>query len=211
MEKSIETTWKQGFLKSDALIAPKVNKIYNRKSIHLIEKFEKMFKINIWGIIIGSSLLFIGAVLAGTLLAGSLMLIMMLYVAYTAYQELKSLEKLDKGQSSYVFLKSFKEWIDRSTERYGNMYRFVYPALILLFYFGIWYSDIFSPMREKVAESTSDLIFGLHTYTTLVILVGAGIMSAFSKVIHREDVKAIYGKILDKLDHALAEMEELQR
>ncbi|SIN84263.1 hypothetical protein [Algoriphagus halophilus] len=211
MEKSIETTWKQGFLKNDALIAPKVNKIYNRKSIHLIEKFEKMFKINIWGIIIGSSLLFIGAVLAGALLAGSLMLIMMLYVAYTAYQELKSLEKLDKGQSSYVFLKSFKEWIDRSTERYGNMYRFVYPALILLFYFGIWYSDIFSPMREKVAESTSDLIFGLHTYTTLVILIGAGVMSAFSKVIHQEDVKAIYGKILDKLDHALAEMEELQR
>ncbi|WP_373399529.1 hypothetical protein V8V91_07440 [Algoriphagus halophilus] len=211
MEKSIESTWKQGFLKSDALIAPKVNKIYNRKSIHLIEKYEKMFKINIWGIIIGSSLLFIGAVLAGALLAGSLMLIMMLYVAYTAYQELKSLENLDKGQSSYVFLKSFKEWIDRSTERYGNMYRFVYPALILLFYFGIWYSDIFSPMREKVAESTSDLIFGLHTYTTLVILVGAGIMSAFSKVIHQEDVKAIYGKILDKLDHALAEMEELQR
>ena len=108
MERSIENTWKQGFLKSDALVAPKINDIYNRKSMHMIEKFEKMFRINIWGIIIGSSLLFVVATLAGALLAGSLMLIMMFYVAYTAYLELKSLEKLDKGQSSYAFLKSFK-------------------------------------------------------------------------------------------------------
>ena len=154
MERSIENTWKQGFLKSDALVAPKINDIYNRKSMHMIEKFEKMFRINIWGIIIGSSLLFVVATLAGALLAGSLMLIMMFYVAYTAYLELKSLEKLDKGQSSYAFLKSFKDWIDRSTERYGNMYRFVYPAMILLFYFGMWFSDIFTPMRETVMEST---------------------------------------------------------
>jgi hypothetical protein len=211
MERSIENTWKQGFLKSDALVAPKINDIYNRKSMHMIEKFEKMFRINIWGIIIGSSLLFVVATLAGALLAGSLMLIMMFYVAYTAYLELKSLEKLDKGQSSYAFLKSFKDWIDRSTERYGNMYRFVYPAMILLFYFGMWFSDIFTPMREKVMESTSDLIFGLHTYTTLVIIICAGAMSVFSKAIHKEDVKTIYGKILDKLDRAIDEMEELQK
>ncbi|MBT8298087.1 MAG: hypothetical protein KJO52_07115 [Maribacter sp.] len=210
MEKSIETMWKEGFLNSDALIAPKVNDIYNKKSIHIIEKFKKMFLINIWGIIIGSSILFIGAYFAGALLAGSIVLLMMLYVAYTAYHELKSLEKIDKGQNSYTFLKSFKDWISRSIERYGKMYIVVYPILILTFYFGIWFSDVFANMREIVAESTNDLFFGLHIQTTIIVIIGAVLMSIFSKAIHSRDVKAVYGGILKKIDLALAEMEELR-
>ena len=44
MEKSIETIWKQGFLKSDALVAPKLNDLYNQKSTHIIDKFNNMFR-----------------------------------------------------------------------------------------------------------------------------------------------------------------------
>jgi len=210
MEKSIEAIWKQGFLHSDALIAPKINDIYSKKSMHIIEKFEKMFLVNIWGIIIGSSLLFIGAYLAGATFAGSIILLMMLYVAYTAYHEMKTLEKIDKGQNSYAFLKSFKDWIYRSIERYGNMYRIVYPVLILTFYFGIWFSDVFVNIRELVVEQSNDLIFGLHIYTTVVVIITAVMMGVFSKAIHRRDVKTMYGGIMKKLDLALAEMEELR-
>ena len=210
MEKSIETMWKEGFLNSNALIAPKVNDLYNKKSIHIIDKFQKMFLINIWGIIIGSTLLFIASYFVGALLAGGLVLVMMFWVAYTAYQELKALEKIDKGQSSYNFLKSFKDWLFKSIDRYGKMYSVVYPVLILVFYFGIWYSDMFAGMREKVAANTDDLVFGLHIHTTIVIIVAAVLMSIFSKAIHRKDVKTIYGGIIKKLDSALAEMEELR-
>ncbi|WP_194976351.1 hypothetical protein [Aquiflexum lacus] len=210
MEKSIESIWKQGFLDSDALVAPKVNDLYNRKSIHLIEKFKKMFQMNIWGIIIGAVILFVGSYLIGALIAGSILFIMLIYIAYTAYYELKTLEGIDKGQSSYFFLKSFKDWIDHSIDRYGKMYRVVYPLLLLTFYFGIWMSDVFAGMRELVAERTTDLIFGFHTYTSLVIIVAAILMSVFSKRIHKEDVSALYGGILKKLEDALAEMEELR-
>tara|TARA_R110002153_G_scaffold62845_1_gene168887 strand:+ start:446 stop:1084 length:639 start_codon:yes stop_codon:yes gene_type:complete len=210
MEKSIETMWKEGFLNNNALIAPKVNNIYNQKSIHIIDKFQKMFLFNIWGIIIGSSLLFIASYFAGALLAGSIVLIMMFWVAYTAYQELKSLEKIDKGQSSYTFLKAFKDWISKSIDRYGKMYSAVYPVLILVFYFGIWFSDMFAHKREIVAASTSNLVLGLHIPTTIIVIIMAVLMSIFSKAIHRKDVKTIYGGILKKLDSALAEMEELR-
>lgn len=209
MEKSIETIWKEGFLNRESLIAPKVNNLYNKKSLHIMAKFKKMFLNNIWGIIIGSSLLFIGAYFAGALLAGSIVLIMMLYIAYTAYNELKNLEKIDKGQSSYLFLKSFKDWIDQSIERYGKMYKVVYPVLILTFYFGIWFSDSLIDMRQKVSED-SDLFFGLHVGTTIFVLTFALLMSIFSKSIHRKDVKTIYGGIMNKLDSSLAEMEELR-
>ncbi len=211
MEKSIEFIWKEGFLSTSALIAPKVNDIYNRKSIHIIEKFEKMFLINIWGIIMGALFLFIASYFAGALLAGSIILIMLLYVAYTAYHELKSLERIDKGQNSYGFLKSFKAWITRSIDRYGKMYRVVYPVLILAFYFGIWFSDVFESKREIIAGSTNNLFMGLHIPTTIMIIIFAGLMSIFSKAIHRRDVKTLYGGILKKLDLALAEMEDLRK
>lgn len=209
MEKSIETIWKEGFLNTESLIAPKVNNLYDKKSLHITAKFKKMFLHNIWGIIIGSSLLFIGSYFAGALLAGSIVLIMMLYVAYTAHNELKNLEKIDKGQSSYLFLKSFKNWINQSIERYGKMYRVVYPILILSFYFGVWFSDSLTEVREKISEH-GDLFFGLHIATTIFVLTFALLMSFFSKAIHRKDVKTIYGGIMNKLDSALSEMEELR-
>ncbi|GAA3582175.1 hypothetical protein [Snuella lapsa] len=209
MENSIETMWKDGFLNSDALIAPKVNNLYDKKSLHIMTKFKKMFSKNIWGILIVSFLLFIGAYFLGALLAGSIVLTMMLYVAYTAYNDLKDLKKIDKGQSSYLFLRSFKDWIELSIERYGKMYRVVYPILILTFYFGIWFSDSFMGFREKVGEH-SNLVFGLHLGSTILVLTFALLMSIFSKVIHRKDVKTIYGGIINKLDSSLAEMEELR-
>lgn len=209
MEKSIENMWKEGFLNSDALIVPKVNNLYDNKSIHITSKFKKMFHRNIWGIIIGSVLLFMGAYLIGALIAGSIILIMMTYVAYTAYKELKTLEKIDKGQSSYSFLKSFKEWIEQSIERYGKMYRIVYPVLILTFYFGIWFSDSLIDVRLEVNDH-SDLFFGLHLGTTIFVMIFALLMSIFSLTIHRKDVKTIYGGIMNKLDSSLAEMEELK-
>ena len=46
MEKSIESIWKEGFLKKDALVAPKLNNLYNQKSKHLIDKFQRMYQIN---------------------------------------------------------------------------------------------------------------------------------------------------------------------
>ena len=47
MEKSIETIWKKGFLKNDALLAPKLNNLYDQKSIDIVDKFKRMYKINI--------------------------------------------------------------------------------------------------------------------------------------------------------------------
>lgn len=211
MEKSIENIWKDGFLKGEALVAPKVNDLYNRKSAHIIEKFKRMFRTNILMINVCSTILWVSSYFAGALIAGSILLLMMLYVSFTATKEMKALEKVDKGQNSYTYLKAFKAWIEGSIERYGNMYRVVYPALILTFYFGLWFSDMFSGIREKVIETSNDLIFGVHIYSTIPILLGAIVMSVFAKKIHREDVKTIYGGILKKLDDAISEMEELRK
>jgi hypothetical protein len=211
MEKSIENIWKEGFLKNEALVAPQVNNLYTKKSVHLIDRFKKMFVSNIRLILAGSLALLVAAYFAGAILAGLLQFLMMSYVAYTAYHELKALEEIDKGENSLRYLQSFKDWIENSIEHYGRMYRVVYPALILIFYFGLWFSNILSNLRLKVAESSDDLIFGMHLYTTLFVLAFALIMSIFSKVIHRKDVQIIYGGIIRKLNDALADMKDLSK
>ena len=54
MEKSIESIWKEGFVNDDKLIAPKVNDLYNQKSIDIVSKFKRMYRINIIGIVLFS-------------------------------------------------------------------------------------------------------------------------------------------------------------
>tara|TARA_R110002050_G_scaffold117861_1_gene234855 strand:+ start:1111 stop:1752 length:642 start_codon:yes stop_codon:yes gene_type:complete len=211
MEKSIESIWKEGFLKNEALIAPQVNNLYTKKSQHLIDRFKRTFDLNIRWILGVSFALLVASYFAGALMAGFLLFLMMSYVAYTAYKELKALDKIDKGENSLSYLQSFKNWIESSIERYGRMYRLVYPGLILIFYFGLWFSDLLASLRLKVAESTDDLIFGMHLYTTLFILAFALIMSIFSKAIHRQDVQLIYGGIISKLNDALADMKDLSQ
>ena len=57
MEKSIETIWKEGFLQSEALLAPKLNNLYTQKSISLVEKFRRRYKINRIAIIVFACIL----------------------------------------------------------------------------------------------------------------------------------------------------------
>lgn len=211
MEKSIENIWKEGFLNNEALVAPQLNNLYTKKSQHLIDRFKRAFDLNIRWIMGLSFALLVASYFAGALLAGLILFLMMSYVAYTAYSELKALDKIDKGENSLSYLQSFKNWIENSIERYGRMYRVVYPALILIFYFGLWFSDILNSMRLEVAESSDALIFGMHLYTTLFVLAFAFIMSIFSKAIHRKDVQLIYGGIIRKLNDALADMKDLSQ
>ncbi len=70
MEKSIEDIWKEGFLKSDALVAPKINNLYNQKSIHVIDKFKRMFKINLIAIVAFSFIFLIVSYFVGIPLMG---------------------------------------------------------------------------------------------------------------------------------------------
>lgn len=210
MEKSIENIWKEGFLKGEALVAPKVNDLYNRKSVYIIDKFMRMFRINIWAIVAGSFLLLVVSYFMGALLAGAVLFITLMSIAYSAKEEMKALAQLNMGQSSYTYLSSFQNWVEGTIEKYGKLYRFVYPIIILSFYFGMWFSDHFESTRLEVAESSEALFFGMHLYTTILVVVLAVLMGVFAKAIHRKDVQFVYGGIMVKLDEALLEMEELR-
>lgn len=70
IEKSIESIWKEGFIPENALIAPKVTNIYDRKSIHTIDKFKRMFRNNLIIIVVGGLIFLVFSIFAGMPLFG---------------------------------------------------------------------------------------------------------------------------------------------
>ena len=46
MRKTIEAAWRDGFLNPDALVVPKVNDLYTRKSMHIADRIQRMQRIN---------------------------------------------------------------------------------------------------------------------------------------------------------------------
>ena len=52
MTQSIEKIWQEGFINDKALVAPKLNDLYNQKSKNIVDKFERVFKWNLIGLMI---------------------------------------------------------------------------------------------------------------------------------------------------------------
>ena len=107
MEQSIETVWKEGFLKSDALIAPKVNDLYNRKSEHIVDKFTRMFKINLIAIVAGSFFVVAMSYLVQIPYMGLGLFVILNVLVVINKKLMKGLDKIDKNDketASYVVI-----------------------------------------------------------------------------------------------------------
>jgi hypothetical protein len=110
MEKSIENIWKEGFLKSDALVAPKINNLYSQKSIHIIDKFKRMFKINLIAIVAFSFVFLMVSFFVGIPITGIIFFVTLSVLVIINKKLLDDLEKLDMSVNSYQYLKAFNQW-----------------------------------------------------------------------------------------------------
>jgi len=142
MAQSIESIWKEGFLQDKALVAPKVNDLYNQKSIHTIAKYKRMFRINIKAIVIGAILLVPLSWLVKMPYLGIMMSIMLAPLAYVNWQKLKELEQIKEQSTSYEYLLQMKQWIESKTASNIKMSRIIYPYIVLTMAVSFWMMDI---------------------------------------------------------------------
>lgn len=216
MEKSIETIWKEGFISKEALIAPKLNDLYNQKSQHIVDKFKKVGKRNLYGIIIGAFVILIGSFLVDVPLIGGFIFILLMWLVVVGRRQGLDLEKIDHSSSSYHYLKSFDNWLKNSIAEYGRIYRFVYPLLFLAFILGILFSNLYqndsgeSPITVIMNDPDTLIVYGLPVYWTVGILLVLGLVSYFSGLIYKFDLGTVYGRIFKKLEEILMDMEELR-
>ncbi|MEM7375349.1 MAG: hypothetical protein AAF587_42530 [Bacteroidota bacterium] len=202
MQQSIENIWKEGFLKEDALIAPKLNNLFDQKSIHVVDTFKRRFRINIILVAIGSLAIGGGFALAGVPVLATCMCLMLAMIAFIGRKELDKLEDLELGVSSYEYLQAFNTWLKDMISLFGTVYRFWYPCFILIFGLAMFVAN------------TDNGWYDLMNRDSLAVMLPMGllavVMSLFSKQVFEWDLKTIYGGLITKLEELLADFEELQ-
>ncbi|MFT5075273.1 MAG: hypothetical protein ACI85B_000305 [Flavobacteriaceae bacterium] len=211
MEKSIESIWKQGFLDNNAMVAPKLNNLYNQKSIHIIDKFKRMFKINLNALIIFSFLVLPLSFLVKIPVMGVLMFILLNVIVLVNKKVFKGLNKIDKNVSSYQYLKSFDEWMQAQILLNMKMSRFIYPYVFIAMVSGFWFS---SSIRESLNRIFGNyqpyMLYEIPVYWVLVILLITITLGIFGGRIYKWDLNLVYGRIIKKLAELIADMEDLK-
>ncbi|MEM7185798.1 MAG: hypothetical protein AAF466_03980 [Bacteroidota bacterium] len=211
MEKSIERIWKEGFLKQDAMVAPKVNDLYNQKSDHIIDKIIRMGKINLYAIAIGSLVVLTIALMVGSYMGGTLLFLVLNSLVWAAVQNSKGLQRIDKGGSSYEYINSFNNWLQSYIRKFRRIYRVVYPLIFFAFLLGFWeYGG--ADITRELLESNPDMTFilGVPKLVFIIGLLIVGLAALFSGPLYRFDVWSVYGPVLRKLKEILTDMEELR-
>jgi len=217
MEKSIETIWKEGFLNKDALIAPKINDIYNKKSIDIVEKFKRMYRINIIAIVLFAFILLPITIPTNMPYMGIMMFFLFMTITYYAIQFKNKLEKINKNTNSYDYLKTFDNWTKEMQSFNMKFSRFLYPYVFLSIFAGFWLGGFGKPVQgEKIVAYLSEkfpdmiLVFGFPLIGIFIILFIVVLLTIIGPKIGEWDLKIGYGRILKRLDSLLLDMEELR-
>jgi len=213
MEKSIEEIWKEGFLKSDALVAPKLNNLYNQKSTHIVDKFKRMFRINLYALVIGSLVFLIASFPLDIPVMGIGYFIVVIAMVLVNQKLFKSLIKLDKNQSSYDYIKAFDNWMKEQINVNARMAQYYYPLFFIITMLGFWFSDDFQELISEILGKPHQiyLVNGIPVFWVLGLIIITGLLAYFGKQIYKFDLGLVYGRVLKKLDELITDMEELRR
>ena len=217
MEKSIEAIWKEGFLEKDALIAPKLNNLYNQKSKHIIDKFKRMYEINLIALVVFAFIVLPVSFIVELPYMGIFMFILFTVVVLVNRKVKKGLEKIDKSESSYQYLKAFNNWMKELLSVNAKMNRYLYVYVFLSLIIGFWFGSIGGniPGEEFVNNLLVDypntyLVFGLPLFGIIGMILVILLLSFFGARIGKWDFNLVYGRILKKMNEFLADMEELR-
>lgn len=214
MEKSIETIWKEGFLKSDALVAPKINRLYETKSIGIVAKYKRMIGINIFAVAVFALIVFAASFWFQVLLSGiiiSVLLATLVGISIPLYQEL---DQLEPSVNSLNYLKEFKKWLDKTYAIMRRYYRFAYPILFLAFVPAMTMFEVstipdFVSIYKRLILTHDFIWNGIPLIFWLVTLTIATIGGLLSNKLYQLDYNSVYGPITKRMNELIAEMEQL--
>ena len=212
MKNSIEVIWKEGFLNEKSLVAPKINDLYSQKSKDLVDKMERMYKINLIAIVSMSIVFPIWYYFLDAIWQGVAISILMLLTVWYSIRQKRSIKTLDHGATSLDYLKSFDRILKDALSRGEKVLRFTYPLFFLIAMSTMWSAWDKGPITSKMYLEYPDVIFigSVPLFAWLIAGVATLLMLYFSDRIYRWDVGLIYGRVFRKLEETIAEMEKLK-
>ena len=212
MRKTIEATWREGFLNSDALVAPKVNDLYTRKSTHIVERIQRMLRINQIAIVIGAPIMCALLSAVGIPYTGAIMCAAWVGLVVVRQLYIAKFDAPDNSLDSYHYLKAFQEWLKNRMARSRRLQRHLYPVTFIALAIGIWESTGGQQLIRFIVESNPGirLVYGVPLILIVCVVVVAIVVELLGGVIFDFDVNTAYRNAFRKLDEMVAEMEELR-
>jgi hypothetical protein len=212
MRKTIEATWREGFLNPDALVAPKVNDLYTRKSMHIADRIQRMLRINQIATVIGAPIAWafysaLGMPYGGAILCTAwvgLVVVRRLYIA--------KFDAPDNSLDSYHYLKAFHGWLKDRMARSKRLQRHIYAVTFIALAIGVGESEPGQLLIRHIVESNPGirLVYGVPLILIVGVVVIASVVELFGGVIFDFDVNTVYRNVFRKLDEMVAEMEDLR-
>ena len=218
MEKSIENIWKEGFLNDDKMVAPKVNDLYSQKSIDIVSKFKRMYKINVIGIVLFSFIILPMSYFSNIPYMGIMMFFLFYLILIVNRKTIFKLNKIDNSLNSYEYLLSFKSWTDELIAVNTKFSRFLYPYVFLALSAGFWFGSIGGDIPgdiviEKFVSKfpNTPLVFEFPLVFLGIMLVVMTFLALVGGRIGKWDFNLGYGRIMKRLKTLINDMEELKK
>jgi hypothetical protein len=212
MRKTIEATWREGFLDADALVAPKVNDLYTRKSIHIADRIQRLLHINQIAILIGAPIAWAGLSAVGIPYTGAIMWAAWSGLVVIRWLYIAKFVAPDTSLDSYRYLKAFQGWLKGRMATSRRMQRHLYAITFLAIVIGLGASEPGQLLIRTIVESTPgiSLVNGVPVVLIAGVVSVAIVLELAGGVIFDFDVRAYRG-LFRRLDEMVAEMEELRR
>lgn len=212
MRKTIEATWREGFLDPDALVAPKVNDLYTRKSTHIVDRIQRMQRINEIAIVIGAPVVWalLGAV--GIPYTGAIICTAWVGLLVVRRLYLTRFDAPASSLNSYQYLKAFQRWLKNRMAWGRRVQRHLYAVTFLALAVGTGASAGGQLVIRSIVESHPELrlVNGVPLILIAGVVATAVVVDLLGGVIFDLDVNTVYRRVFKKLDQMVAEMEELR-
>jgi hypothetical protein len=183
-----------------------------RKSRHIVDRIQRMLRINEIAITIGAPITWIllsavGVPYTGAILWTALMGLLVVRRSYVA-----KFDAPDNSLDSYHYIKAFHGWLKERMARSKRVQRHFYAVAFLAFAIGVGASAIGQLLIRLIVESNPDL--RLINGVPLVLIAGVAataiLVDLLGGVIFDFDVNLVYRSVFRKLDQMVAEIEELR-
>jgi len=212
MEKSIEHIWKHGFDAENKLIAPKLNDLYNRKSKHIVDKFKRMFKFNMWFLIIFSVLFLAYSFFNDFLFGGVLIFVLFNSLVLVNKNLFKTLRNIDTNVSSLEYITSFDAWLKKQVAMNKMLAHYYYPLFFISFMIGFWFSGGGQAFISEILGRPHQIYLynGIPVFWVLGMSFITLLLAVFGGAIYKLDLYLMYGHIFKKLNELMEDIEELK-
>jgi len=199
-------------LNPDALVAPKVNDLYTRKSTHIVDRIQRMHRINEISIVMGAPIMWAFLSAVGIPYTGAIICTVWVGLLVVRRLYITKFDAPDNSLDSYHYLKAFHEWLKDRMARSKRVQRHLYAVTFLALAIGMGASASGQALIRFMAESNPDvrLVNGVPLVLIAGVVATAIVVDLLGGVIFDFDVNIVYRSVFRKLDQMVAEMEELR-